>query len=243
MNDIQDIWVFLSATPLFWLMTTLLAYALAQKLYQLAHWNSFLNPVAVAIALLVCLLAVSKTPYESYFNGAQFIHFLLGPTTVALAIPLFDLRAQLAKTWLPVLLGLAAGSVTAIVSAILIAGWFGASPVTMISLAPKSVTTPIAMSITEKLGGLPALSASFVVITGVLGAVLAGPVYKLLRIEGDAARGFSLGLCSHGIGTSRAFQFSSEAGAYASLAIGLTGLTCAITAPFITPFLVSFFTN
>lgn len=113
------------------------------------------NPVAVSIVTVVILLMATHTPYQTYFSGAQFIHFLLGPTTVALAVPLYDLRIQLAKNWLPILLGLFAGAVTAITSTVLIAGLLGASPETIISLAPKSVTTPIAMSIAEKLGGLP----------------------------------------------------------------------------------------
>ena len=175
---------------------------------------------------------VTHTPYQTYFSGAQFIHFLLGPTTVALAVPLYDLRIQLAKNWLPILLGLFAGAVTAITSTVLIAGVLGASPETIISLAPKSVTTPIAMSIAEKLGGLPALSASLVVLTGVLGSICAGPLFLLLKVDSSSA---------HGMGTSRAFQIDATAGAYGSLAIGLTGLTTAILAPLLTPLLMKLF--
>ena len=103
--------------------------------------------MAVAILIVILLITATGTSYQTYFNGAQFIHFLLGPTTVALAIPLYDLRVQLAKNWLPILLGLFSGSIVAIVSAVWIAGILGASPETMISLAPKSVTTPIAMTV------------------------------------------------------------------------------------------------
>lgn len=241
MNGVTDIWTFLEAGPLFWIAATLLSYAIGQKIYQLSGWSSFCNPVALAILIMVILLTVTHTPYKTYFDGAQFVHFLLGPATVALAIPLYDLRAQLAKNWLPILLGLLAGSVTAIVSAVVLAGIFGASAETMISLAPKSVTTPIAMSIAEMLGGIPALSASLVVLTGVMGAVLAGPTYLLFRIKDDASAGFALGLASHGVGTSRAFQISKDAGAYAGLAIGLTGLVTALIAPVLTPMLVGLF--
>ena len=200
-----------------------------------------MNEVNEIWASLVSLLLATKTPYQTYFQGAQFIHFLLGPTTVALAIPLYDLRIQLAKNWLPVILGLFAGAVTAIVSTVLIAGALGASPETIISLAPKSVTTPIAMSVAEKLGGLPALSAALVVLTGVLGSITAGPLFKFLNINGAAAKGFALGLSAHGMGTSRAFQIDANAGAYASLAIGLTGLTTALLAPALTPLLMKLF--
>lgn len=239
--EVNDIWTSLSTSSLLWLTVTLGAYLLAQNIYKWSNWNSLLNPVGVSIFLVVVLLMITGTPYKTYFDGAQFIHFLLGPTTVALAIPLYDLRSQLAKSWLPVVLGLIAGALTAICSSVLIAGALGASPETIVSLAPKSVTTPIAMSVAEKLGGLPALSAAFVVITGVLGAIAAGPLFRLLRIDTPAAQGFSLGLASHGTGTSRAFQINENAGAYASLAIGLTGLTTAVIAPVITPILLKLF--
>ncbi|WP_283592571.1 LrgB family protein, partial [Turicimonas muris] len=180
MTDYHEIWTFLSTSSLFWLALTLAAYAIAQRFYKFTNWNSLANPVAVAILIVILLITATGTSYKTYFDGAQFIHFLLGPTTVALAVPLYDLRVQLAKNWLPIVLGLFSGSIVAIVSAVLIAGALGASPETMISLAPKSVTTPIAMTVAEKMGGMPALAASFVVLTGVLGGVIAGPIFKLL---------------------------------------------------------------
>ena len=238
MTDYHEIWTFLSTSSLFWLAVTLAAYAIAQRFYKFTNWNSLANPVAVAILIVILLITATGTSYKTYFDGAQFIHFLLGPTTVALAVPLYDLRVQLAKNWLPIVLGLFSGSIVAIVSAVLIAGALGASPETMISLAPKSVTTPIAMTVAEKMGGMPALAASFVVLTGVLGGVIAGHIFKLLKVDSAPARGFSLGLASHGIGTSRAFQISEEAGTYASLAIGLTGLVTALIAPVLLPVLL-----
>ena len=213
-HGIEEIWSSLSTSSLLWLTVTLAAYLFAQKLYKWSNWNSLLNPVAVSIVTVVLLLMATHTPYQTYFSGAQFIHFLLGPTTVALAVPLYDLRIQLAKNWLPILLGLFAGAFTAITSTVLIAGLLGASPETIISLAPKSVTTPIAMSIAEKLGGLPALSASLVVLTGVLGSICAGPLFLLLKVDSSSAKGFALGLSAHGMGTSRAFQIDSTAGAW-----------------------------
>ena len=232
-HGIEEIWSSLSTSSLLWLTVTLAAYLFAQKLYKWSNWNSLLNPVAVSIVTVVLLLMATHTPYQTYFSGAQFIHFLLGPTTVALAVPLYDLRIQL--------LGLFAGAFTAITSTVLIAGLLGASPETIISLAPKSVTTPIAMSIAEKLGGLPALSASLVVLTGVLGSICAGPLFLLLKVDSSSAKGFALGLSAHGMGTSRAFQIDSTAGAYGSLAIGLTGLTTALLAPLLTPLLMKIF--
>ena len=168
---------------------------------------------------------------------------LLNPVAVSIVTVVILLMATYTpyQTYFPILLGLFAGAVTAITSTVLIAGLLGASPETIISLAPKSVTTPIAMSIAEKLGGLPALSASLVVLTGVLGSICAGPLFLLLKVDSSSAKGFALGLSAHGMGTSRAFQIDSTAGAYGSLAIGLTGLTTALLAPLLTPLLMKLF--
>ena len=228
---LADVWVYLSATPLLWLTVTLVVYQAAYWLYKRAGFHPLANPVAISIAVLVVVLKVSETPYQAYFDGAQFVHFLLGPATVALAIPLFAQFDKLRRAWLPILGGLAVGSLTAIVSAVGIAWMLGASPVTLISLAPKSVTTPIAMGIAERLGGLPSLTAVLVVSTGIVGAVSAKYVLDALRIRDHAVRGFSVGVAAHGIGTARAFQLSEEAGAFAGLGMGLNGLATALIFP------------
>jgi predicted murein hydrolase (TIGR00659 family) len=228
---LADVWVYLSATPLLWLTVTLVVYQAAYWLYKRAGFHPLANPVAISIAVLVVLLKISETPYQTYFDGAQFVHFLLGPATVALAIPLFAQFDKLRRAWLPILGGLAVGSLTAIVSAVGIAWMLGASPVTLISLAPKSVTTPIAMGIAERLGGLPSLTAVLVVSTGIVGAVSAKYVLDALRIRDHAVRGFSVGVAAHGIGTARAFQLSEEAGAFAGLGMGLNGLATALIFP------------
>ena len=228
---LADVWVYLSATPLLWLTVTLVVYQAAYWLYKRAGFHPLANPVAISIAVLVIVLKVSETPYQTYFDGAQFVHFLLGPATVALAIPLFAQFDKLRRAWLPILGGLTVGSLTAIVSAVGIAWMLGASPVTLISLAPKSVTTPIAMGIAERLGGLPSLTAVLVVSTGIVGAVSAKYVLDALRIRDHAVRGFSVGVAAHGIGTARAFQLSEEAGAFAGLGMGLNGLATALIFP------------
>ena len=228
---LADVWVYLSATPLLWLTVTLVVYQAAYWLYKRAGFHPLANPVAISIAVLVIVLKVSETPYQTYFDGAQFVHFLLGPATVALAIPLFAQFDKLRRAWLPILGGLTVGSLTAIVSAVGIAWMLGASPVTLISLAPKSVTTPIAMGIAERLGGLPSLTAVLVVSTGIVGAVSAKYVLDALRIRDHAVRGFSVGVAAHGIGTARAFQLSEEAGAFAGLGMGLNGLATALVFP------------
>jgi predicted murein hydrolase (TIGR00659 family) len=227
-HPIQDIWVYLAATPLLGLTVTLLAYQAAYWVYARSGFNPLLNPVALAVAALVLLLSVTGTPYATYFSGAQFVHFLLGPATVALAVPLYGQLQRLRRLALPLFAALAAGAATAVASAVCVAWLLGASRETLISLAPKSVTAPIAMGISEKLGGLPSLTAVLVVATGIIGAVLARYVLNALKITDHAVRGFAVGVAAHGIGTARAFQYSEEAGAFAGLGMGLNGVLTAV---------------
>ena len=228
---LSDIWVYLSASPLLGLTVTLVAYQAAYWLYQRARFHPLLNPVAVTVALIATALTLTHTPYGTYFSGAQFIHFLLGPATVALAIPLYAQWDRLRREWKSLTLALVCGSATASASAVLLAWALGAGPVTLKSLAPKSVTTPIAMGIAEKIGGLPSLTAVLVVCTGIIGAVLAKYILDALHIADHAARGFAVGVAAHGIGTARAFQVSEEAGAFAGLGMGLNGVLTALTVP------------
>jgi predicted murein hydrolase (TIGR00659 family) len=230
-GSFREIWVYLAATPLLSLTLTLVAYLGGDWIYRRAHQHPLLHPVLLAIVFLVALLTATGTTYQTYFEGAQFVHFLLGPATVALAVPLYFNFSKLRRLWLPLLGGLIAGSATAAVSAIGVAWLLGASPQTLISLAPKSVTAPVAMGIAEKLGGLPSLTAILVVSTGILGAVLGPWTLNLLRIRDEAVRGFSIGVASHGIGTARAFQESEQAGAFSGLAMGLNILATALLLP------------
>jgi predicted murein hydrolase (TIGR00659 family) len=227
----SEIWVYLSASPLLGLTVTLLAYQAAYWIYVKAGMNPLANPVALAVAMLVALLWITDTPYPTYFDGAQFVHFLLGPATVALAVPLYANLETLKRNLLPLAGALFAGSATAVVSAVGIGWALGASRETLLSLAPKSVTTPIAMGIAEKLGGLPSLTAVLVVTTGILGAVLARSVLNLLRVRDHAVRGFAVGVAAHGIGTARAFQVSETMGAFAGLGMGLNGMATAFLFP------------
>ncbi len=228
---VTDIWVYLSASPLLGLTMTLVAYQAAYWVYQRGHFNPLLNPVLLAILMLVSVLTLTGTSYATYFDGAKFVHFLLGPATVALAVPLYLQFEKLKKLALPLACALLAGSVTAIVSAVGIAWLLGAGESTLLSLAPKSVTTPIAMGIAEKIGGIPSLTAVLVMLTGVSGAVMAKYVLDGLRITDHGVRGFAVGIAAHGIGTARAFQVSEQAGAFAGLGMGMNGLVTAILAP------------
>lgn len=228
---IADIWVYLSASPLLGLTLTLVAYQAAYWLYQRAGFNPLLNPVLLAIVMLVAALLVTGTPYATYFDGAQFVHFLLGPATVALAVPLYLQFERLRKLALPLAGALLAGSVTAIISAVGIAWVLGAGEATLLSVAPKSVTAPIAMGIAEKIGGIPSLTAVLVIMTGVSGAMMAKYVLDALRVADHGVRGFAVGVAAHGIGTARAFQVSEQAGAFAGLGMGLNGLITAVLMP------------
>jgi predicted murein hydrolase (TIGR00659 family) len=232
---LHQFWVYLAASPLLGLTMTLCAYLAAQQIGAWCKGAPIANPVAIAIAIVVGILSLSGMSYERYFAGAQFVHFLLGPATVALAVPLVRQLPRLRQHWLPLTAALLAGSVTAIVSVVVVAQLLGATPALIATLAPKSVTSPIAMAVAERLGGLPSLTAALVIGTGIFGAIFSTWLFHLLRVRSDAARGFAMGLAAHGIGTARAFQLSPEMGAFAGLAMGLNGALTALLAPWLVP--------
>ncbi len=226
-----SLWVYLSRTPLLWLTVTLLAYALTDALSAASKRNPLMNPVLHAIWIIGLILTLTHTPYRTYFEGAQFVHFLLGPATVALAIPLWDYRQTVVRALVPMVAALAVGAVVAAGSALLVAKAFGVPRAVLIALAPKSVTAGVAMGITEKLGGDPALTAVLVILTGIFGAIVVTPLMNGLRITDFRARGFAAGLASHGIGTARAFQVNPVAGTFAGIAMALNALVTAVIVP------------
>ena len=228
---LNQTWVYLSASPLFWLTMTLVAYQLAFQIYRRSGQRPIANPVLISIVLLVALLKATGTPYHQYFEGAQFVHFLLGPATVALAIPLYGQFRRLVSMAGPLAIALTCGSLTAMLSAVFVGHWFSGSLPTLLSLAPKSVTTPIAMGIAEQIGGHPSLAAVMVIVTGILGAMVAQTLYRWLKVRDDAVAGFALGVAAHGIGTARAFQINETMGAFAALGMGLNGLLTALVLP------------
>lgn len=230
---LPEIWSYLSREPLLWLTATLVAYLIGDHLSQRAGRNPLVNPVLVAMVLLGGLLWVTATPYQTYFAGAQFVHFMLGPATVALALPLYVNRAQIRRALLPMLAALVAGSLTAMVSALGLARLLGIDGPVWLSLAPKSTTAPVAIGISEQLGGLPTLTAALVILTGIIGAVIVTPLMRLMRIRDWRARGFAVGVAAHGIGTARAFQVNDTAGAFAGIGMGLNALLTAILAPYV----------
>ncbi|WP_417411725.1 LrgB family protein [Hoeflea sp.] len=231
MADITEVWVYLSASPLLFLTLTLAAFQAGSWAYNRSGHNPLLNPVLTAVIAVVALLMLSGTSYETYFEGAQFVHFLLGPATVALAIPLYRQFDRVKRSALALVTSLLCGSLTAIGTATGLGWLLGASRETLLSLAPKSVTAPVAMGITELLGGLPSLTAVLVILTGILGAVLGPPLLTLIGVKDWRARGLALGTASHGIGTARALQVNELAGAFSGLAMGLNALATAILLP------------
>jgi predicted murein hydrolase (TIGR00659 family) len=226
-----ETWVYLARSPLLWLALTVSVYAAAEALYRRLGRHPLVHPVLTSVIVLAAVLTASGTSYSSYFEGAQFVHFLLGPAIVALAVPLHrELHREQARA-VPLTVALLAGSTTAIITAVAIARVAGAPRETLLSLAPKSSIAPVAMGIAERLGGLPSLTASLVVITGVLGAVIGPALLRRLRISDPAAAGFALGVASHGLGTARAFELGETAGAFAGLGMGLNAVATALLVP------------
>lgn len=231
--NLTALWVYLSASPLLWLTSTLVVYQGAHWLWRRTGMTPLLNPVLVSIAILSLVLSFSDTGYSAYFDGARFIHFLLGPATVALAIPLYRQLGRLLRSVWALAAGLLAGSTAAVLASVALGRLLGASHQTIMSLAPKSATSPIAMGVAEHIGGLPSLTAVLVILTGIVGAVAGGWVLDRLKITDERARGVALGTACHGIGTARALQMGEITGAFAGLAMGLNGIATAILVPII----------
>lgn len=231
MSGFVELWLYLAATPLFGLTTTLVVYVLAHAAYDRLGQPPWANPVLWSVLMLAALLTVTGTPYPTYFSGAQFIHFLLGPAVVALAWPLWQRRAELRARARAVLVAALAGGAAAAVTAVGLGWLLGLPDAVLRSLAPKSVTAPVAMGIAEQLGGIPALAAAFAVLTGLAGAISAKYLFDALRIADPAVRGFALGTAAHGIGAARALQVHPDAGAYAGLALGVQVVLAALLMP------------
>lgn len=237
-DELFRIWVYLSATPLLGLTITLVAYQLGMACASRAKFHPLANPVLIAMTIIAILLWATKTPYKTYFEGAQFVHFLLGTATVALAVPFFERIAALKRNALALCVGLIAGASATLLAALALATLLGASPSTIASLIPKAVTAPIAMGISEAIGGVPTLSAVFCIVTGIVGAASGKIIFDALGIKSMTIRGFSLGANAHGIGTARAYLVSAEAGAFAGLALGMHGIVASLALPWVAKWLV-----
>lgn len=190
-----------------------------------------LNPILLTIAALIIFLKMTNINFETYNKGGYLIEFWLKPAVVALGVPLYLQLETIKKQLLPILLSQLAGCIIGVVSVVLIAKLMGASQEVILSLAPKSVTTPIAMEVARSLGGIPSLTAAVVVCVGLLGAILGIKTMKLMRVDSPIAQGLSLGAAAHAVGTSTAMDISSKYGAYASLGLTLNGIFTALLTP------------
>jgi putative effector of murein hydrolase len=231
--EIREIWVYLSGSPLVALVLTLAAYQFGVVVYERSGRHPLANPVAIAVLIVAAAITAIDMPYAKYFEGAQFVHFLLGTATVALAIPIHRGIGELRGRIVPLVAALFAGGATSIASAVGISRWLGADEAIVGGFYAKSVTAPIAMGVAERIHASPTLTAVFAITTGILGAVLARFVLDAVGSKAWWQRGFALGLAAHGIGTARAFSVNEEAGRFASLAMGLHGILGAVLIPLI----------
>ena len=238
MTDPFRLWSYLAQEPLLWLTVTLAAYVIADWTSDRLGRHPVANPVLIAILIIAAVLGVSGTRYETYFEGAQFVHFMLGPATVAMAVPLHANLGRVRRVLAPMAVALVAGSLTAILSALGIAYALGLRGEALLSLAPKSATAPVALGVSEAIGGEPTLTAVLVILTGITGAIVATPLLNALRVKDWRARGFAVGLAAHGIGTAHAFRVNSTAGAFSGIGMGLNALLTAFLAPLVVALLL-----
>lgn len=219
------------ANPLWGVLLTLVVYFLASRLYQRSGQMPLLHPVLLSMLVIMGLLWWLDLDYADYMSGGQLIHFLLGPATVALAWPLYQHLPTIKRCWLPVLVAVAFGILMGATSAMYLASWLGASELTQLSLAPKSVTTPVAIVVAEQLGALPSLTAGFVIITGVVGAMFGAHIFRWMGADDPRAMGIAMGVSAHGVGTARAWQLDHTMGAYSGLGMTVAAVMVAFVLP------------
>ena len=231
MPDFAALFVYLEEQPLLWLFVTLSAYVLAEQIHRYGRQFALLNPVLMSAVLIALILWVSGTPYTTYFGGAQFIHVMLGPAIIALAVPVARHKAALWRARYAVLAAVVCGGLAAALSAVGLGRAFGLPDPLIASLAPKSVTAPIAMGIAEQIGGITSIAAVLAVVTGITGAVMVTPLFTRLGFTDWRARGFAVGVTCHGIGTAHAFQVHAIAGTFATIGMALNGLFSSVLLP------------
>ncbi len=197
-----------------------------------------MNPVLLTVAALIAFLQLTDISYETYSRGGDYISFWLQPAVVALGVPLYQQLRMIRRQLLPILLSQLVGCVVGLLSVVLISQWMGASREVVLSLAPKSVTTPIAMEVSQAMGGIPSLTAAVVVVTGLLGAVFGFTVLHYGRVRSTIAQGLSIGTASHAVGTGAAMEFHRKCGAYAGLGLTLNGIFTALLTPFVLEWII-----
>ena len=216
--------------PLFGIGITLAAYQIVIAAYEKTRWI-FLQPVLVSMLVVVGVLLSCGRTYAEYRKSTEIMNILLGPATVALAVPLYLTLRRIRQLFWPTFTTLVVGGLFATLCCLVLGWWFGAEHMILMTLAPKSVTSPIAMLVAEQIGGVAALAAVFVLITGVIGAIFGPALLTRLGVRSPEARGMALGLTAHAVGTSVALQESEECGAFAALAMSLMGTATALLLP------------
>lgn len=229
----QAVIEYINNTPLTWLILTLASFKLGIIIYEKTNKHTLLQPIIISYMIIMSVLLFTNTSYETYFDGVKIIHFFLGPATVALALPLYNNLKYIKQLFWPIVLTLFIASIFTIVIALGLLWVLDAKLTTILSMATKSITAPIAIITSEQIGAIPSLAVGFVVITGIIGALLGSFIFKIIDIKKDTSKGFALGLVSHGIGTARAVEMGEKAAAFSALAMGLCGIITAVFLPLI----------
>lgn len=222
----------MTSSPLFGVLLTLIAFQIGLYISKKTGIVVF-NPLLIAIIFIIGILTVFKVPYVSYNTGGQYITFLLIPGTIVMAVPLYKKIELIKKDFMPIMVGIIVGSTTAVLSVVLLSKLFKLPEDLTLSLVPKSITTAIGVEVSQTIGGLPAITTTAIIVTGILGAILSPLMIKVFRVKDKIAAGIGIGTSSHAIGTSKALEIGEVEGAMSSAAIGLAGIVTAIIAPII----------
>ncbi|MAK91008.1 MAG: hypothetical protein CMI08_08885 [Oceanospirillaceae bacterium] len=220
-------------TPLFWAAMTIAAFLGGQQVYRLTGNNAFLPPILTGIVLVVTALEISGVSYDTYMRGGGYLHMMLGPVVVMLAVPLYQYLHTMRKQWLRIALAISLGSGTTVACAVLLTWWWIGDEAIFITMHSKSITTPVAVAINDQVGGISALASVFVIVTGILGALMIPPLLKASRMNDEQTVGLTLGICAHAIGTSRALELGPQQSAYAAMAMTLTATLHALVLPWL----------
>lgn len=227
---------YITSTPLTWLILTMASFKIGIIIYEKTNKNTLLQPIIIAYIIIMSAILLTGTSYEEYFDSVKIIHFFLGPATVALALPLFNNLKYIKSLFIPIAITLVVAGVFSIVIAVGLLWSLDANLETILSMTTKSITAPIAIITSKQIGAIPSLAVGFVIITGIIGALLGTIIFKLVKVKHETSKGFALGLISHGIGTARAIEIGEKAAAFSALAMGLSGMFTAIFLPIVISF-------
>ena len=233
---VHNVWTQITPTPLFGVTLTVLSYAIGLAIQRACRGAAVVNPVLISILLIASILKATGTSYQTYFAGGQFIHFLLGPATVALAVPLVINLEHLKRNLLGVVLAVTSGSLVSLFCGITLVELCGGTRQVALSMAPKAVTSPIAIDVAQTVGGIPALAAVLAISSGILVAILIQPLLPWIKTKDAHVFGLAAGTVGSGIGAAHAIQFHEIAGAFAGVAIALNGLLTALVVPLLVNF-------